>query len=197
MNKKLWFACILSIVVGFITLPIINVQASERSANISLSSSVDSVRDTYGRPLQNNTNYTLQIFNTDISDPNPYYVYDSYDRSAYNWLWLTKKSSNGLSVQINNKSEVLSDGKQQYILNGHNNSGEIVRFSSDSTYTHGGLYWGWKGHSDRYGFRRITVDRDYKYLLTNNYGLIGANFSAETITTLGSDSAFIVSFIKN
>jgi len=196
MNKKLWLVCILSIVVGFVTLPIITVQASEKNATISLSPYVDRVRDTYGNPLQKNTNYILQVFNTDTSQSKPYYVYDSYGMSIYDWLWLQEKPDNAFSVQINNKSEVLTDGIMQYILNGTNGVGEVVRWGSDGTYTHGGLYWGSTGHNDRYGFRRIEGDRDYKYLLTNNYGSIEANFVDGTITTLGSDKPFVISFQK-
>lgn len=194
MTKKLWFAYILPIVVSFIAFPIINAQAAENSSTISFSPYVDQVRDTYGRPLKKNTNYILKIYNPDTSQRDSYYVYDGYEGSAYDWLWLTNKSSSPFSVQINNQSEVLTDGKQKYILNGRNNNGEVVRWEHDSSYIHGGLYWGNTGHTDRYGFRRVAGDRDYKYLLISNYGSILANFSSRSITTLAQDSIFLVSF---
>lgn len=196
MNKKMFLGTLLTVIFSILIVDNQTVQAANSPFPLPLSPKVDKVRDEQGNPLKNNNNYRIKVFSTDSTNKKGYYIYDSYDGSTYDWLWLTPSGLGALSIQINNLSEILTDGKQVYIIKGADGEGEIVRFQNDGTYSHGGLYWGGNGHGDRYGFRRIEGDRDYKYLLTNNYGAIFADFSKKSLTTLSTDDYFIISFVK-
>ena len=143
------------------------------------------VRDIKGNPVKAITDYIIHVYRANGTDD----FYMTHNHGSYQLMQLTTNRDDADPYFC--FSEPTVDGFCSTIMFLKKKAGS---FQALSYVANQGI-----GHHDSttnsfFGFLRVSGDRDYKYLLLCNKGVITANFSERKVTANDNDELFLISF---